>query len=373
MLRQAGDGMSVLREVGLRSRGEWFLRQFDMSARAFARAEVHDEVIRRSFKPLVETAAVAGMLLITLTLLWRGEAISAIVPVLALFGAAAFRLLPSFEKMINHYDQIQYRGTLLALVYDDLTALAREQARIETAYIKDAPIRFEHAVSIENVAYVYPNAATPALRSVSLTIKKGEAIGLIGPTGGGKTTMVDLITGLLEPAVGVVRVDGRDIREHLPSWQERIGYVPQSVYLADATIRQNVTLGIDTADVDKEMLERAVRMAQLEEFVDKLPSGLDTMVGERGVRLSGGQRQRIGIARALYADPEILIFDEATSALDNQTEAYVIEAIERLKRDRTIVMIAHRLSTVKNCDRLVVLRDGEVQNIGTYEEIISST
>ncbi|MDD4467190.1 MAG: ATP-binding cassette domain-containing protein, partial [Candidatus Pacebacteria bacterium] len=228
---------------------------------------------------------------------------------------------------------------------------------------------FKEEIRIENVSYTYPKSTQEALKNVSFAVKKGEAVGIIGPTGCGKTTIADIILGLLEPTKGKIEVDKKNIRENIDGWQKNIGYVPQFIYLSDDTIYNNIAFGIDKEKIDKSRLLKAAKVACLDDFVKKLPKGLDTFIGERGIRLSGGQRQRIGIARAIYHNPEILVMDEATSSLDNITEKYVIEAIERLKKGRTVIIIAHRLTTVKNCDILYMFKEGRIVGSGTYKDL----
>ena len=203
-----------------------------------------------------------------------------------------------------------------------------------------------------------------------MTIRSGESIGIVGPTGAGKTTLVDLVVGLLRPSSGRILIDGKDRGSHLSAWKRNIGYVPQSIFLIDDSLRRNIALGIDDSEIDESRVQAAVRLAQLERFVAELPHGLDTSVGERGVRLSGGERQRVGIARALYHDPGLLVFDEATSALDHPTEAAVNEAIEALHGQKTLLVVAHRLSSVRRCDRLVFLSNGRIKACGSYDELM---
>ena len=212
-----------------------------------------------------------------------------------------------------------------------------------------------------------------AINGITINIKRGEAIGFVGSSGAGKTTLVDVLLGLLIPQLGSIYVDGIDIFEDIRAWQKNIGYIPQSIFLADNTIKRNIAFGINDEEIDDKKLLAAIKAAQLETLIQDLPLGLETEIGERGVRLSGGQRQRIGIARALYHNPQILIMDEATSALDNITERYVVEAIERLKGDRTIITIAHRLSTVKKCDCLYVMKEGKIISSGKYDELLKDS
>lgn len=225
----------------------------------------------------------------------------------------------------------------------------------------------------DKVSYTYPNAAESALVEVSLAIPHGAAVGFVGPSGAGKSTIVDVILGLLTPQEGVVTVDDIDIQHRMPSWQRKIGYIPQFIYLTDSTIRRNIAFGRHDKEIDDALVWEAVDAAQLRELVESLPEGLDTIVGERGVRLSGGQRQRIGIARALYHKPEVLVMDEATSALDNQTERFIVEALESIRGRHTMIVIAHRLSTVENCDTLYMLDKGRLVAQGTYDELLASS
>jgi len=221
------------------------------------------------------------------------------------------------------------------------------------------------------VHYTYPGAAQPSLRGVTMTIKKGESIGLVGLSGGGKTTIADTLIGLLTPERGKIEVDGKLLEgERLTAWQRNIGYIPQTIFLCDDTIRRNIAFGVEDDEIDDEQIERVLKAARLEEMVKALPKGTGTFVGERGIRLSGGQRQRIGIARALYFDPKMLVLDEATSSLDGATEREVVEAIERLRSDRTMLVIAHRLSTVRACDRIILMAGGRVLDTGTWEELL---
>ena len=228
------------------------------------------------------------------------------------------------------------------------------------------------ALGLNQVTYTYPGAAEPALKDISLTIKHGESVGFIGASGAGKSTLVDILLGLLTPNSGEVRVDGKNIQANLRNWQDQIGYVPQSIFLTDDTLRRNVAFGLPESQIDDTAITRAIQAAQLEEFVTSLPDGLETLVGERGIRLSGGQRQRIGIARALYHDPAVLVLDEATSALDIATEDGVMQAVTALQGSKTIIIVAHRLSTVTHCDRLYRLERGVVVAEGVSTEILSA-
>ena len=233
---------------------------------------------------------------------------------------------------------------------------------------EEAPLTVSSSILVENLSFRYPDADEDVLKHVNIEIKKNQSIALIGPSGAGKTTLADIILGVLEPTGGRICVDGTDIREHMNAWHKNIGYIPQSIYLMDASIRENIAYGIPAREIDEKRLERAVGEAQLKEFVEGLKDGLETVIGESGVRLSGGQRQRIGIARALYNDPDVLVLDEATSALDNETERAVMEAIEGLAGSKTLIIIAHRLTTIKNCDVVYEVKNGDVRRVELEQE-----
>ena len=278
-----------------------------------------------------------------------------IIPRLGLFAVAAFRLMPSANRLVTARQIMQFMDPALRMMCDEL--------KVEPSSQPPRPrdrLRFTQAVSVEALSYRYPQAHTPAIHDISFTIPKGSSVGIIGESGAGKSTLVDLLLGLLLPTAGRIVVDDSDISDNIDVWQNCIGYVPQSIFLTDDTIRANVAFGVAPADIDDEAVFRALKAAQLHEFVTTLPDGQNTLVGERGVRLSGGQRQRIGIARALYWDPPILVLDEATSALDSQTEANVMSAVNALHGKKTLIIIAHRVSTVASCDNLLKLHRGSL-------------
>jgi len=286
---------------------------------------------------------------------------------------AALRLIPALQQVYAQITQIRFSGPALDLLHKDLTELSSSYQDFEVVPSNDSfDIKFSSFLELKNLTFRYGDPGNIILNDINIKIARKELIGVVGSTGSGKTTLIDIILGLLSPSRGSVEVDGIKVnKENLRSWQKLIGYVPQEIYLSDETIYANIGFGLDEESVDKKAAKKASKIANLHKFItEDLEKGYSTPIGERGVRLSGGQRQRIGIARALYYDPEILIFDEATSSLDNVTERGVMEAIHSLGRKKTIILIAHRLSTVKNCDRIFVLEKGEIIGSGNYEDLL---
>ena len=299
-----------------------------------------------------------GLLAAVIMKLFAGQKeITDFIPQLAVFAVAAFRLLPSVGRINEHLATVLYSFPSIDLIYHDLRMTESVQ---DVKNDEPKEWKFEHLLKIKNVSYHYPDAEENVIEKASFQIEKGSSIAFVGASGAGKTTMVDIILGLLVPQMGKITADGMDIERNISLWQKEIGYIPQTIYLSDDTIRNNIAFGIPEDKIDEEAVQNALHKAQLFDFVDSLPNGLDTVVGDRGVRLSGGQRQRIGIARALYHDPEILILDEATSALDNETETSVMEAIDSLKGLKTMIIIAHRLTTIRNVDVIYEVADGKV-------------
>ena len=287
-----------------------------------------------------------------------------IVALLGVLALAAFRLMPSANRIIGFYNTIKFQMPYFHAIYPELHAIRERTDRGEATVFpgREAPLPFAQAVRVEHLAYAYPETLDhPVLQDVSFEIPKGAFVGIIGPSGAGKTTFVDILLGLLTPTGGRITVDGADIAAHMHAWQENLAYVPQSIYLIDGTIAENVALGLPKEEIDEARVHEALRMAELSELVESLENGIETQIGERGVKLSGGQRQRIGIARALYHHPSVLILDEATSALDTETEKSITETILRFKGSITIVSIAHRLSTLEACDFKVRFEDGQAE------------
>ena len=361
------QGLGGAKDVKLLGRETEFLEQYRPHNAQSARVGQLIATLKQLPRLWLELLAVRGLAILVISMLAQGRALEALLPTLGLFAAAAFRLMPSVNRVLNAVQSLRYGLPVINVLYMELNLPA---PKVVTA--DDTITPFRAALEVNQVTYTYPGAAEPALKDISLTIKHGESVGFIGASGAGKSTLVDLLLGLLIPSSGEVRVDSKDIQVNLRNWQDQIGYVPQSIFLTDDTLRRNVAFGLPESQIDNNAITRAIQAAQLEEFVTSLPGGLETLVGERGIRLSGGQRQRIGIARALYHDPAILVLDEATSALDIATEDSVMQAVTTLQGSKTIIIVAHRLSTVAHCDRLYRLERGVVVAEGVSAEILSA-
>ena len=293
---------------------------------------------------------------------------SSALPILSLYVFAGYRLMPALQQIYSASTKVTFLGPALESLHEDIKSLKNFSVN------KDQNrFRFKKEIVLKNIYYNYPNSSRTTLKNINIIIPIKSTIGFVGVTGSGKTTTVDIILGLLEAKKGTLEVDGQIIsKDNLRSWQKCIGYVPQHIYLSDDTVSANIAFGVEPKDISQEAVEKASKIANLHQFVtNELPKQYETTIGERGVRLSGGQRQRIGIARALYHNPQLLILDEATSALDNQTEKAVMDAVNNLNKDRTIIQISHRLSTVKNCDIIFLLDKGQLQHEGTFEDLIN--
>jgi len=316
---------------------------------------------------LFELVAVSGVALLVVTATLRQQSLESTTVVLALFGLVAFRMLPSANRLIQAVQQMSYGRRGIEGAVEGLS-LTQQEVSVHRARPTD---KFE-TLQISNLKYSYPNTDALVTDLASLQIVAGESVGIIGASGSGKSTLVDLLIGILAPKSGVITVNGRDISADRRYWQDRIGYVPQHVYLMDTSIRRNVAFGLSEKEISNADVEKALRLANLWEFVHTLPAGLDTVVGERGVRLSGGQRQRLGIARALYGNPEVIVLDEATSALDADTEREIVESFREIAHDHTLIVVAHRTSTLAYCNRLIRLEAGRIVQEGTFAEVIGS-
>ena len=367
IIQHLQQGFGGVKDVKILGRENYFVNQYsdhlDGNANVLRRFSLAQAIPRFGLEILM----MIGLASLVSTMVLSGQELTGILPVLGLFGAAAFRLLPAVNRSILSAQTINLNRPLVDGVAADLGL------SISTTSTKSVHGHLASSISVENLSFSYETSTTQALTGVSIDIARGEAVGLVGPSGSGKSTLVDILLGLLEPTSGRVLVDGNDIRENLRGWQDQIGYVPQSIFLTDDTLRRNVAFGLPKGEIDDDAVKSAIRSAQLEDFVSSLPDGLDTIVGERGVRLSGGQRQRIGIARALYNNPDVLVLDEATSSLDTETEHGVMQAVQALQGEKTVIIVAHRLSTVEYCDRLYRLENARIVDEGTFSEVTSRT
>ncbi|MEL6772058.1 MAG: ABC transporter ATP-binding protein [Bacteroidota bacterium] len=370
----ASEAFMAVKDVKLLHLEEPFLDRFSKPSRTFAERLVTQNVIAKIPQYAMETLAFGGILLIVLYYIALEKNVAEIIPLLGVYAYAILRLKPNLQEVYISMAKISFNDAALARIYDDLQGQGdaiNNQRRRRKEVVRDNAVPFENAVALRNVTFGYPESA-PLFHDLSLTIRKGESVGFVGPTGSGKTTVVDLLLGLLRPQDGALVVDDQAVTDDLlPAWQKHCGYVPQNIVLIDDTVASNIAFGEPTVDMDA--VVRAAKAANIHDFIkDGLEDGYETMVGERGIRLSGGQRQRIGIARALYHNPQVLVFDEATSALDNETERAVMQAIEALRGERTLITIAHRLSTVQSCDQLFFLEKGTLTASGTFDELVAA-
>lgn len=367
MYKAIQQAMGGIKEVKIMGREKYFAEVYNEAGIESVRIGKRYAVISAIPARLIETLCMCTILGVLAIKIAGGENLTEVVPRLSAFAVAAIRLLPRANGINACINSITYNMPSLEALYDDLRESEREEAErlreIEQKkqQKKTVSVGQEEDIFVRGVTYTYPNKNEPVLKNVDLTIAHGSSVGIVGATGAGKTTLVDLILGLLKPDSGTICYGTLDIHEDYAQWQKHIGYIPQTIYLVDDTIRSNVALGIESDRVDDTTVWRALENAQLAEFVRSLENGLDTVIGERGVRISGGQRQRIGIARALYRDPEILFFDEATSSLDNETEAAVMESINALGSQKTMIIVAHRLTTLRGCDKIYRVDEAAVE------------
>ncbi len=361
------QGLGAIKDVKILGREDHFCDAFAALYRERTRNQRNAAVVQQAPRLATETLMVVGMVLIIALVVVGGGDQAAVLPTLGLFGYAGFRLQPSLNRIVLYLNNIGTGAAAAAKLAKDWPELSAAAGR---PLNHPEPLPFTRRLILDDIRYAYPGGDRQVLNGISLEIERGQSVGIVGTTGAGKSTLIDVILGLLSPTGGRVLVDGADIAADPRSWQRKIGYVPQVIFLTDDSLRRNIAFGLPDREVDESRLCKAVEMAQLADFVGSLPQGLDTRVGERGLNLSGGQRQRIGVARALYNEPDLLVFDEATSALDAETEREVSKAIDALSGTKTVILIAHRLSTLKNCDRIVMLKDGRISGQGTHQDLV---
>ena len=356
------ESVTGIKEIKIAGRENYFINGYADCGAGYVNAVQKYNLYNSTPRLLIETVAIAGMIGYMLFLMQTGVSIRQVAPSLSVLALAAARLLPSANRINTYTTSIAYFEPFFMNVSDHLQAEIHDEdmtydehvyRRRET--VEKLPLHRE--ISLENISYKFPNTNVYILKEANLKIPVGKSVGIVGTSGAGKTTIVDVMLGLLAPAEGRILADGVEVRAHYKEWLKNIGYIPQTIFMLDSTIRKNVAFGVPDDEIEEERVWAALKEAQLDTYIRSLPDGLDTSIGERGIRLSGGQRQRIGIARALYEDPEVMVLDEATSALDGETEAAIMESINRLHGKKTLVIIAHRLTTIEKCD--LVYRVGE--------------
>lgn len=358
-LQQMNETFGGMKEIVMTGRGDYFRTRFSSNIGQLSHLNRKFTTLLGIPRLYLELLSVAGLAALVLSMLALGRTSESLLPLLALFAGGAFRLMPAINRITFAFQSLRMGRPIVGVLQEDILCAGSRVPNVEVG----KPVRFDHVIRFEDVTYSYPNTERTVIDGVSFEIKKGSEVGIIGTTGAGKSTIVDILLGLLKPTRGKVTVDGVDISTNIRSWQDLVGYVPQTIFLIDSSIRFNIAFGIDEQNIDDEKVVRALELAQLKEFVDELPAGMNELVGERGVRLSGGQRQRIGIARALYLDPPILVFDEATSALDMDTEKEVMKSLDHLRTDKTILIVTHRISALEHCDQTISVNEGKLSII----------
>lgn len=367
--RTISEAFGGIKDVKVAGRESTFLGRFSVASGRFSDLTVTQRVINVVPKYGLEVIAFGGIILIVLQLLATGHSTAKVLPLVALYAFASYRLMPAVQQIFEAVTQLRFSLPSLEVLERDLENAAPQDFQLERA----TPTGLGRSVELRGVSFSYPESP-PSLKGIDLYVQKNSSVAFVGTTGSGKTTILDLILGLLTPTEGELLIDGSALTdEGLRGWQASVGYVPQQVFLCNGSITENIAFGVPEGDVDMAAVTRAAEVAQLHEFIARLPAGYDTQVGERGLRLSGGQRQRIGIARALYHDPPVVVFDEATSSLDNLTEQAVLQALEHMAGSRTVFIVAHRLSTVQACDVIHLVEGGGIAASGTYKELLATS
>ena len=368
-LQQALNGF---RDIRLLGREEAFARAFEHERFRVARASYVRSALGELPRAMIEAVLVLIIVSVFMVAVLAGEGLEAILSTLGVFAYVGLRLQPALQKLVRALNDLKFGEAVLEDLSGDQARIAEVREAEQHRHQSDVLSEFHDRIELQSVSMSYTPDTAHALSGIDLQIRRGEFIGICGPTGGGKSTLVDLLVGLLEPTEGRVLVDGHDLRGREAWWQAQLGVVSQSIFLIDDTIRNNVAFGRQIDEIDEAALRRAITWAQLDDVVASLPHGLDTTVGERGVRLSGGQRQRVAIARALYRDPAVIVFDEGTSALDNVTEGALVAALSELRQNRTLITVAHRISTVRRADRIAVIEGGRLAAVGSHDELVDS-
>ena len=367
MLQWPGQAFSGFKQIKALGRENFFDKAFGISATENADCQRRFQLINNVPRALLEVLVIGGVLLTLVLNFSLGHDLEKQIPLIGAFSIAILRLMPSANRTITQLNTLRLGTAAMEVIYDDLKNIPKELPTLESHSVE--PLVLRNELKIENVHFTYDRGNVPALHGINITIPQGTSTAIVGVSGSGKSTLADILLGLLTPTSGRILADGVNIAEHLRAWRAGCGYIPQEVFLLDDTVRRNISFGIAEEKIDQDAVLNSVKMAQLSDVVDGLPNGLDTPLGEDGVRLSGGQRQRVSIARSLYHDPDILVLDEATSALDNETEKEVSAAIDKLSGKKTLIIIAHRLSTIRHCDEIVFLDKGKLIDSGSFDEL----
>jgi len=374
----ASESLGGIKAIKILGREQAYLGRFQPASKRFASCQSTSASVAEVPKHVIEAIGIGGILILAITLMATKNSVGSVLPVLGLYAFAGYKLIPASQRIYDAVSRLRFGKATVESVYEDLIKNKhniKDKHSIKDKQRNELPevnrLSFSKEIVIDGLNYAYSEDTAPVLSAINLKIPMGTSAAIVGTTGAGKTTLLDIILGLLAPTKGHLSVDGVNITdENVRAWQNSIGYVPQEIFLTDSTISENIALGIPIENIDQQQVERCAKLAQLHQFViEELPEQYQTEVGERGVRLSGGQRQRIGIARALYLNPPVLIFDEATSALDNQTEQDLMQSIRGLSEYKTIIMVAHRLTTVQYCDQIILLDKGEIKDAGDYKSL----
>ena len=371
--KAVNESFGGIKEIKVMNREPFFLSRFSKESLKMARLQSWNAVIGQIPRFALEAIAFGGIIIFVLVLLLTREDARQVIPLATLFAFAGYRLMPALQEIFTSFTKMQFNRAVLDRIYEDFIRV--EEGAIKYTYAREKLAEkqpFKNAIELEDITYNYPNTSINVIKDINLVIKRHTSVAFVGTTGAGKTTLVDIILGLLPPQKGRLLVDGTAIdSNNTIKWQRNIGYVPQHIYLSDDTAAHNIAFGVPNSEINHQAVENAAKVANIHQFiVEELPQGYDTLVGERGIRLSGGQRQRIGIARAIYHDPEVLVFDEATSALDGATEEAVLQAMDNAAKLKTLIVIAHRLPTVKDCDMIYLLERGKIVAEGTYNQLL---
>lgn len=370
IIQSINQGFGAIKDVKVLNCHAYLNKTFTNKTNNLATLFTRSIIANQSPRLVVETIIIIGFLVVVMVLLELRGSVGDVISVLGLFGMAALRLMPSMNRILNSMTEIKQRTAMVDSLFKDYQDGLASVKDLKGAKANGA-LPFNKGIHFKGVSYSYyaDSNEKPALKNIDLHIAKEETLGVVGPSGAGKTTLVDILMGLLTPSEGVMLIDGVDAFTDICAWQRHLGYVPQHIYLMDDTLKRNIAFGVEDELIDDDRIDALLRMAHLDKVAANLPNGVETMLGEQGVRLSGGQQQRIGIARALYRDPGVLVFDEATSSLDSETELGITQTIEKLAGEKTMIIIAHRLSTVRTCDRLVFIKDGEISDVGSFNEL----